>query len=189
MTTAKSTQSCGRGSAELTTSTATTPHALSCVIRTIFRRSTASASAPPMNDTRRMGTSSARLTRPTTRDDRVSSYAWYGIATYVIMLPANETPWPMNSSRNSRDSRSGLMSTASDVTRRRSVEEPPSSRGGTDSSGGSGVARVCGGTSSDTCGLWRLRRDERRTLCRPDKIDRFGQDLIRWPGWAPGLSD
>ena len=57
------------------------PHCAASVRRTMRRRSTASASAPPTNDMTRMGTSSLRLTRPTTSDEWLSAYAWNGTAT------------------------------------------------------------------------------------------------------------
>jgi hypothetical protein len=40
------------------------------------------------------GTSSATPSNPTASVECVSSYTWNGIATYVIIDPANETAWP-----------------------------------------------------------------------------------------------
>ncbi len=110
----------------------------------------ASASAPPTSAINRIAMSSEKLISPTTSDDRVSSYVWKGIATYVIMVPAVETPWPKNSSRKSRDARNGDVSSAIDRNVRRMVERrvPASSTLTETSACGSGVARVCGGVSS-----------------------------------------
>ena len=63
-TATNSTHSCGCGSAALTRSRAVMVHCAASVSRTMRRRSTASASAPPTNDMTRIGTSSVRLTRP-----------------------------------------------------------------------------------------------------------------------------
>jgi hypothetical protein len=60
------------------------------------------------------------------------------------MVPANDTAWPMKSSRKSRKSRSGEMSTATVRTARRIVPGglPAATMGG--SITGSGVALVGG---------------------------------------------
>ena len=54
----------------------------------------ASASAPPSKALATRGTTSVTLSRPTTSEEPVSRYAWYGMATNVIMLPASESVCP-----------------------------------------------------------------------------------------------
>jgi hypothetical protein len=63
------------------------------VAMTIRRRSTESARAPPTKAVTSSGRSSARPRRPTARLECVRRYVCQGSATYVIMLPRNETNW------------------------------------------------------------------------------------------------
>ena len=79
--TTKSTHSCGCAESEFATSTPITRHIAPSVSRTIRRRSTASARAPPTNAVTSSGMSSARLRSPTMRDEWLSRYAWYGSVT------------------------------------------------------------------------------------------------------------
>ena len=61
-----------------------------------FRRSCASATAPPTNEQRTRGTSWARLARPTCRDERVKENNWNGTATVVSPEPMKDTISPKN---------------------------------------------------------------------------------------------
>src|SRR5262245_28467219 len=56
------------------------------------------------------GTSSQTPNRPTRSASSVSRYTWKGIVTYVMNDPKPETPAALNTSRKSRDVRSGARS-------------------------------------------------------------------------------
>jgi hypothetical protein len=66
----------------------------SCATSRIFRRSWASASAPPTSEPPMRGNSAARLSRPVASDESVSWYTWMGAATSVSWLPVAETSCP-----------------------------------------------------------------------------------------------
>ena len=75
-----------------------------------LRRSVASMTVPPYSEQISSGMSWARDTKPTSSDEPVSRYTWYGIATAVSWLPSSDTSCPASSQRRSRDSRSGVRS-------------------------------------------------------------------------------
>ncbi|GAA3447520.1 hypothetical protein GCM10018955_69590 [Planomonospora venezuelensis] len=80
------------------------------VYRMIFRRSIASAMAPPHRPQTTMGTNSAALTRPTASGESVSCFICSGTAIRVRNVPNIPIMPEPNSSRKSRESRSGLRS-------------------------------------------------------------------------------
>jgi hypothetical protein len=90
-----SAQTCGSASSAFPSSASASSSMIASAISTSRRRSWASASAPPTSAVTSSGAICTSPSRPTTNVDRVSSYTWYGIATYVIIDPANETPCPM----------------------------------------------------------------------------------------------
>ena len=67
-------------------------------------------SAPPIS-----GKSWASDTRPTSRDEWVSWYTWYGTATVVSWVPSTDTSSPRTSRRRSRDRRSGAPARAQQI--------------------------------------------------------------------------
>ncbi len=69
------------------------------MIKSSFRRSTASATAPPTSERNNSGTSSNRAVSPTASVEPVIRYTWYGIATKVSWVPMYETPDPIHKSR------------------------------------------------------------------------------------------
>src|SRR3954469_7579790 len=77
------------------------------------RRSTVSATAPPTMLSTSNGTSSARPSRPTASEEWGRVKTSHGNPTVVITLPVNEMACPNQSSRKSRDDRSGVRSMAS----------------------------------------------------------------------------
>src|SRR5687767_6367798 len=81
-----------------------------CMRRRRRRRSVLSATAPPTNEPRIRGPSSARLTRPTCNDEWVRWKTWYGTATRVSWVPTKLISWPTYRRRKSDDSRRGVMS-------------------------------------------------------------------------------
>ena len=83
------------------------------------RRSTTSATAPPPSAKMSVATSCTMDRAPTARKSPVSTYTWYGIATSVNVRPTVLMPCPIQSSRNSRSSRSGAGSTSRPPRRRR----------------------------------------------------------------------
>ena len=64
-----------------------------------LRRSIASAIAPPSSPNTISGTSATIEVTPTSSDDPVSAYTWYGTATSVICWPIIVAATPQNSRR------------------------------------------------------------------------------------------
>jgi hypothetical protein len=93
--TRNSSHTCGSSSSAFATRTSDSSSSAVSASSTIRRRSCASASAPPTSAVSSSGTICTMPSRPTISVESVSSYTWYGIATYVIIEPANDTPWPM----------------------------------------------------------------------------------------------
>ena len=158
--TTKSTQSCGLSSVALKARIPAQRAREASAIWTRRRRSKASASAPPTKAVTSSGPSSARLRRPTTSDEPESWYAWYGRATYVIIEPKNETPWPKKSRRKSRCRFSGPMSIVASL---RAERTRPGS-----GTGGAGPRRSASRRSSPLTGsCCRRRSGSRRPRGRP----------------------
>ena len=126
--TTKRTQSFGLSSVAFSARIPAQSASEASAIWTSRRRSKASASAPPTKAVTSSGPSSARLRRPTTSDEPESWYAWYGRATYVIIEPKKETPWPKKRRRKSRCRFSGPMSIVASFSAERT--RPGSGTGG-----------------------------------------------------------
>ena len=74
------------------------------------RRSTASATVPPMIGNTKTGISAASPSNPTASVEPVILKTWYGIATATISSPKLDTLCPKKSSRKSRETLSGVRS-------------------------------------------------------------------------------
>jgi hypothetical protein len=74
-------------------------HSPSADTNATVRRSKASTRAPPYSPPITSGSSPASPTRPTEKDDSVSSHTSQAIATTDICWPKPETAWPTQSLR------------------------------------------------------------------------------------------
>ena len=70
------------------------PAMATCMTMRRWRRSTASATDPPMSEPTSNGPSWTRLTSPTMKEEWVSRKTWYGTATTVSWLPRKLIIWP-----------------------------------------------------------------------------------------------
>ena len=103
-----------------------------------MRLSMLSANAPPMMENTSNGPSCATPSNPTASDEFVWWNTWNGSAAEVIVVPRNDTAWPIHSRRKSRDTRRGVVSSSTrigvpilgtDFPRRDGVTLPPVSPG------------------------------------------------------------
>jgi hypothetical protein len=108
----------GRPLAAAIASAPTAAITASCATASWCRRSTRSAIAPPSSETTIIGPSSNAPSNPTSAAECERTKIWNGSATSAAWVPRLETTCPANSSRKSRDSRTGEMSRA---VRRRNV--------------------------------------------------------------------